>query len=446
MSKVFYPILLTVFLILNLYLNNVDEVPLKDVWLPLGVSLIGIGLVWTIFRYILKNKDKAGIVVLVVTILLFNYGWIKTRWPTIDIVGEMGSTALLLLLMLLVVLGITWLVRRKRNLGWITRYFNIVGIILVGILIIQAYPAISNIKEFIEIEPVDIGRELSKDIYYIILDEYARQDTLDEYFGYDNSWFIEGLEDRGFHINSESKANYDWTVLSLSSTLNMRYHVEESKEFLPYEHIANSSVASTLKSVGYEYIMVSNAPWRNSSKFGELRSYKAFSLPISNFSDYLILHTPLKPISLLFNLQAEKVLYTFRETSKIPNIEERTFTFTYIQCPHPPFVFDKDGNKVTREPSKEAYLEQLIFIGKKTLDLVDTLLPSDPIIILQSDTGPGPYIGLEGNEYEKERMKILNAYYGFSGMYKGITPVNTFRTLFGIELLEDKSYLGWLEE
>jgi len=106
----------------------------------------------------------------------------------------------------------------------------------------------------------------------------------------------------------------------------------------------------------------------------------------------------------------------------------------------------------------QEYLDQLLFITKKTTVLIAELLSKSeapPIVILQSDTGPGEYVGqadrkLTEERIRQERMKILNAYYfpekGYELLYESITPVNSFRIVsnlyFGTdyELLDDRSY------
>ncbi|NIW34896.1 hypothetical protein GWM83_05010, partial [Candidatus Bathyarchaeota archaeon] len=73
-------------------------------------------------------------------------------------------------------------------------------------------------------------------------------------------------------------------------------------------------------------------------------------------------------------------------------------------------------------------------------------------MILQSDHGPGSPLDEENPTapHLGDKLAILNAYYlpeqDFTGLYKEITPVNTFRLIFNryfgteLELLEDKSY------
>lgn len=148
-------------------------------------------------------------------------------------------------------------------------------------------------------------------------------------------------------------------------------------------------------------------------------------------------------------------------------MEGPKFVFAHILAPHPPFVFDRNGEPLrTREARKrtknENYLNQLIFTNEKVKEMVDIILAKSntpPVIILQSDEGP--YIS---DEYEgdtiwaevepqalKDHMRILNAYHlpglGSNYLYPEISPVNSFRVIFnayfdaGFDILEDESYI-----
>jgi hypothetical protein len=140
------------------------------------------------------------------------------------------------------------------------------------------------------------------------------------------------------------------------------------------------------------------------------------------------------------------------------------FVFAHILAPHRPFLFDAAGNPVWAyelgiEETKQYYLNQLIFINKKVQETVAAILAAsevDPIIILQGDTGP-PYgfepdaaLGNPTADIYQQNMRILNAYHlpnnGAQLLYKGISPVNTFRLIFDIyfdadfPLLDDQSF------
>jgi hypothetical protein len=96
---------------------------------------------------------------------------------------------------------------------------------------------------------------------------------------------------------------------------------------------------------------------------------------------------------------------------------------------------------------KDEYIEQLMFVNKKVMEVVDSILISsehDPIIIVQSDHGPQISQGIT-DEFIEARMSILNAYYlpkgGNSLLYPTITPVNTFRVIFDFYFESDFSLL-----
>jgi len=67
--------------------------------------------------------------------------------------------------------------------------------------------------------------DIFPDIYYIILDQYPRYDVLEEKYGFDNSEFNNHLTELGFYIADRSFSNYSLTELSLASSLNFQYFV-----------------------------------------------------------------------------------------------------------------------------------------------------------------------------------------------------------------------------
>ena len=78
----------------------------------------------------------------------------------------------------------------------------------------------------------DSQLDYSPDVYYIILDMYARPDTLLEDYGLDMSDFIGSLEELGFYYAEESQCNYGETFTSLSTSLHMQLIGELTAERL----------------------------------------------------------------------------------------------------------------------------------------------------------------------------------------------------------------------
>ena len=167
-------------------------------------------------------------------------------------------------------------------------------------------------------------------------------------------------------------------------------------------------------------------------------------------------------------IQWKRVLYKFDKLAEIPSIKEPTFVFSHMLIPHPPFVFDRNGNFISGEmvkkrSNKENYIEQLIFTNKKVEELIDKLISNSevsPIIILQADEGPFPRrYRIQGRDFNwkqasktelRQKMGILNAYYlpdfDKNVLYPSITPVNSFRLILNhyfnthYKLLPDKNY------
>ena len=109
---------------------------------------------------------------------------------------------------------------------------NAISVAIVGYYVfrfVSLIGGVSWISAPVAIQPINgvpnaiPSQAATPDIYYIILDGYGRADMLQIIHGFDNSMFMESLEQRGFVVASESQSNYARTLLSLSSSLNMQY-------------------------------------------------------------------------------------------------------------------------------------------------------------------------------------------------------------------------------
>jgi hypothetical protein len=316
------------------------------------------------------------------------------------------------------------------------------------------------------------------------------------------------LQARGFYVAAESRSNYGQTALSLSSTLSLDYinflsetNGEQSRNRgVLAQMIKKSLVQDLLESEGYRMIALQSGYERTEIRRADLSwsldeeadPYTRALLAFSPFESLLLESTMVRAVldlqlARLESLRAavsdaeyrahrERVLYTFRKLAEIPDLEGRYFVFAHIVSPHPPFVFDRQGNALvsdhtyqiadgdsypgTRQEYLERYPEQVQFINRRLMEVIDAILrESDPppVIILQGDHGPGAYLVWDSPTQSnlRERFGILNAYYFPGGdqgwLYSSITPVNTFRVVlnryFGkdYELLPDESYFSpWM--
>jgi hypothetical protein len=192
--------------------------------------------------------------------------------------------------------------------------------------------------------------------------------------------------------------------------------------------------------------------------------------------------TPLEMLSNIFGLglptytyqsHRERVLYTFTNLQKIPELAGPKIVFAHILSPHPPFVFDEQGNFIepdlpyqlfdgTNTPEqKDAYVSgyraQVEFVNAQVLKTVDAILENSripPVIILLGDHGPGSMFksDMQDPGCLWERTGNLNAlllpnHLTDPQLYPELSPVNDLRLVLNLyfqanlSMLEDKTFL-----
>src|SRR5690606_5318451 len=114
-------------------------------------------------------------------------------------------------------------------------------------------PANAQSKEW------SVAKDELPDIYYLVFDRYAGQETLKKYYDFDNQYFIDDMKKEGFIFNKIEYSNYGHTGPSVSSTLNMQY-LDKLTASLPPKYsemmysrmIDQASSVRILKENGYE--------------------------------------------------------------------------------------------------------------------------------------------------------------------------------------------------
>jgi len=502
-SQIVHPFLFAVFPILALYAHNIDQTSFESLLWPLMIVLLFAAGLFMLLRYCLSDAGKSGLIVSLIMVLFFTYGhihaqileWIskyffyKADFKVINYAAraDIAIHILLLILFIVILKKLITIVRKKTFSIRVTHYLNTVSLFLIVINLsyIIFYTAKAEKYEYRHDSRVKTSyiRETSQkpDIYYIILDGYARGDILKEFYGFDNSEFLDYLRRKGFFIADKSYSNYAWTFLSLPSSLNLKYinYLSDTAGKLsndlriPYEMIKNNYAANFLKKRGYLFVHF-NSTWGATlrNRYADVQvSYKK-GLFNDEFIRVLTKTTILKVIdSFIIENLAEVHLNAFRKLEEIPEIKEPTFTFVHMILPHHPYIFDRHGN-IKSPPTmlnqftlgkwemKDEYIDQLIFVNKKTEEVIGKIIERSeipPIIIIQSDHGPQILTANTGvKEYVRARMSILNAYYlpegGNKMLYHSISPVNTFRVVFNyyfqseFELLEDNAYFSKMEQ
>lgn len=478
------PFLFAIYPVLFLLSYNIDQVIIADVFWPLIVVTGFSTLSFAINLMLLKNYYKASVITSLFLILFFSLGHVFKLIQGIEIGSVViGRVRYLQLLWLSFFLYVFYKIyKSKKDLSKLVSFFTVAGSILITItsLPVASYFITKQRNPLIQINSATIPisqDKIHRDIYYIILDEYAGYNTLKTIFNYNNSEIYSFLKGKGFYINTESNSNYPITWLSLASSLNMNYiHAISGEKPLNewktiYSLVQDNRVANFLKAQGYDFINVSSGTGPTNHN-----SHATQNLCDNGYNEFLLL---LIQTSAMLPLQNYYVRYKVREKildsfSEIPKISAQSgnpkFVFAHIVCPHYPYVFGKNGEYVETPllsgqfewEGTETYLNQLTYVNGKIKETVDGILQNSktaPIIIIQSDHGSSYTLGGSCDASYKwdvadsiminERMGIINAYYlpkGDSSIYQGITPVNTFRKIFNFyfnasfPILEDKSY------
>jgi len=507
-NLVIHPLLIALFPVLSLWSYNISLVSFTLVFRP---ALIVIGFAFITFLIsvaLIKDCEKAGIILSLFLALFFSYGrtfnGIRESW-----VGDPSVVKYFYLTLACCALFIliSWsVIKTQRNLNTITRCLNVIATVLVALPLIQigfyeitegGFGKNAGFEEMGEAEADSVEAGWLPDVYYIILDGYARQDVLEEVYDFDDSEFIEYLEGEGFYVAGKSTSNYAQTYLSLASSLNLNYvdnlggmPTQDSYNRKPLRGmIINSRVHNFLKRNGYKFVSFSNGDPVTEQTNADV--YIKPRLYFTEFDNLLLGTTPIPDVVYCLRKKfpalrlytqymphRTMILHTFDSLEKPADISGPVFVFAHIMIPHPPFVFGQNGEEVNtnrrfslndgshtvfNEEDRRRYVEdyrnQLVFTNKKIRAALNEILRKSDrpaVIILQSDHGPGSRLDWENPEetYMKERMSILNAVYlpetsvNDTQFYESMTPVNIFRMIFnryfgtGYELLEDRSYFS----
>ncbi|MGH2395286.1 MAG: hypothetical protein ACRDGH_17645, partial [Candidatus Limnocylindria bacterium] len=257
-----HPVLAAVLFPLYLLAANADQwVDLSVAWLPIGVC-VGLGIaLFAVCAVLFRGWLRGGLVASLLLVLFFSFGHVR-----IALAGTGVSAGILAALWVgLALLGLTAIQRGSRRIPEATRLLNVVTLVLVAYNLVSlgAYVG-GQASQTIGQDPADVRLgEISRrpDVYYLVFDRYANEETLREHYDYDNSAFLAELEARGLTVARDSWANYGKTSLSLVSSLSLDYldaaelSAANPSTFGPI-HAAlrgHLAVPATLKKAGYEY-------------------------------------------------------------------------------------------------------------------------------------------------------------------------------------------------
>jgi hypothetical protein len=278
---------------------------------------------------------------------------------------------------------------------------------------------------------------------------------LHDLFGFDNTPFEKSLQQKEFHVLQDPRSNYNATVYSIASMLDMGYMKNMTVKmsypdiFICRDIINNNNALSFFKQSGYK---IYNYTFFDLDDKEEAVTNPFFREKKHLFTVQTFTERAQKDIGYNFASEKEKDnlirrhFYNNRMQDSLTRkiVSEKTsspkFVYTHFAMPHHPYYTDSNGkefplDRLTPDFSlnKEAYIEYLIYTNKKLLDLIDYIKNNSvkpPIIILMSDHG---FRQFSQNTDKKYYFMNLNAVYfpdkNYGLFYNGMSNVNQFRVI-----------------
>jgi hypothetical protein len=470
-----YPFVLAVIPVLHLAAVNPGQWRLGDLAEILAAILAGCAVLYGVTALLAGGRWGGRLPPLtVLAAAIWFWGYVHLA----DLLGRRGSIAthLALLPIGLAATGgaIWWLLRRPPTLDRVAVFLTLVGVLVAGwsgLSIVRA--ELRSARALRESSVVRrLARPIAKrpgapigpqrDIYLIVLDEYANADVTGPRYGFDNREFLDSLRQLGFVV-PVVHSNYLHTVLSIPSLLNASQVADLSRDIpwrtvdptVPNYLVENNRAVRFLKSEGYRFAFFPSFWWLSTrhNRHADLEADVASDMDpvwVLGRSDF---RRNLRLASMLDLLHREDawhaadgdhVIRTFAALAKVPAMPGPVFAFAHVLSPHQPITFDRNcrrrryGARELGTKHAAGYVQQIECLDRMVLKLVTRILrESDmpPVILLQGDHGAStPAFDTASTAAEippesaHERLGAFGAYYlpghGASAFGDTVTVVN----------------------
>jgi hypothetical protein len=483
-------ILIGIFPLVLLWRINIRQTTVSAVAPSFAMTLLFAAVVFIVWLLIVRSLEKTVLLSFLTTIFIFSYGHLLNVIRGIEGL-DISWSFFIIFFGYLVIFGILFfLVFRMEQvrpqiplillpIAALT-LFNLTSIGLFFLKHAQ-YSDPAPIANLIDNTSSEIALSHTlPDIYFIVLDAYAREDMIMEVVGYDNSDFLESLRGRGFYIPACAHSNHSATMNAMASVLNFEYYDPKEDNSFKKQLIHHSKARKIFESYGYKFVtargFLPEIDIHDSDIYLNFMNEQGLvvNLDKERFTSLYLDTTIFHVLSEMINHDPEKFsilpfwfvlppaeanhwymhnLSLFDTLEKIPEWPGQHFVYAHINAPHSPYVFNRDGSFRFATPSmideKILYEDTLIYLNQRTLKMVDSILEKSsiaPIIIIQGDHG------IHGLTVGFDKLKILSAYYLPGDLslepYDLITPVNNFPLILhnyfdpSIQLLPDMLWVN----
>ena len=375
-----YTIILSLVPAVTLYSSS--GVPIQHAYLTWIIIAFIIGIFVFIINFFIKSNQKSGVIVASISIAFFYFGvflqFISSISIALGIIQKKSviENSTVLPLIFFVIWSIFWIlivqsITRSDSLTQKYDYhIRIVSIILFVFMVseigLKVFVTNKNKKHIESIllhnAELDPNKDIAQtsydngntpDIYYLVFDGFAGPKILLEYYDTDILYFIKQLEKRGMYIATESKSNYSMTISSLPSSLNINYWDELAKDeikrvgWIPVMPLLQDSLVSNyLHNIGYDLVTFPSGFWPTEDIQKDMKLSPLINL--NEYQENFLLYTPVPRIfpSILYDNHRNRINFTLSSLKSITKEEKPIFVFVHVLTPHPPFIFDEEGNSV----------------------------------------------------------------------------------------------------
>lgn len=439
-------ILIVIYPIVSLFLNNINEVRFTEILLPIFINIIVSEIIFVII-YILTRQYIASIVY---SAILFYIGinFKDYFYKLIDTVYYWNAVPIVLYITIVILMIIHYtkirLILDKLLLFATIGVVCSIGLVLVNNAdkLVKKNTVSDNITAANEI---DSERNVVKkqadlpNIYYIILDEYSSFKQMKKWYDYDNKEFYDFLKKYNFNIieDSQNESMNTLTMYITTNLININY-VSTDNDFMATTALRNNPfLFKLLAQHGYK-VRYKGGPqigWEDSSI-----NISSTTIEGETLNDIIygknILYPLFEKNQNIIQKKEEDLYDYFYEYIK--NIDNSSFLYIHFNAGHVPLVFNVDTinnpNKFYNMKDKSLYLGQIKYTTNRIMQIVSNILEKDPdsIIIIQSDHSQR---NLEDESSKriipiKDSQQVFNAVY-FKGEFidfdNTLSGVNTVR-------------------
>jgi hypothetical protein len=453
--KLWYPFFFALVPILNILTRNPGGSRLDDIAVVMAGALLITGAVYLVAALALRRAPRPLVPAVVLAVVLLCYGKTALGGLSRQVAGA-PPLVMLAVVCAILLLGLVWLARRPRALDRANTFFTLTGLLMVGWLGFRLVSDLLHARSVVKhsvlaqqlARPVPANgsgaaRSPQRDVYLIVLDEYANAGVLRDVLLFDNRVFEDSLRHLGFTIPRSVHSNYVHTLLSLPSLLNFSPLTRLTGEVgrhstdatLPNYLLENNRAVAFFKRQGYRFLFFPSQWWpsthRNRNADWQFDAWPGFN-PVraatrSDLRRSLLATTAFAFLKPDDHWDADYIRRSLGRLEQVPTQTEPTFTFAHVVNPHWPYVFTADC-QVSRQTSvdgrvgrRRAYTEQLQCLNQMVLHTVTEILQHSavpPIIVLQGDHGTNllrysdaESASLVSPDQARERFGAFGAYY-----------------------------------